>query len=600
MKRLLIIILTISLMLSLVACGDKPEKEDAPAEYVQELVCIRQQQRLYAQAIDGSEPRLIKDMQCWAYKRSGDILIAQFDDSNVYMIDLRNRTEEILFSEEVSISQLEFFDGGFIYSIYSMTEASEVYKYEYATKKSTKLFEDWSFYEYVIDGSTMFYQTSMEIDGQWEFVLIGYDIAGAKELWMQKTENASGLMFKNGNVYVWAGADNPSWNIVNTADGTLTKTTDIGYEPNRTSLVYSGSKASLIQRYDMDPETQTGQWNAYIMRDGESSETDLIEGFDYLYCVDSEGDLGLIRSYLNLSTSIFDEEVYTSAGKYYFFNGEDGTYTELTAKDNIQKMFADVKFPVFDCSTARKPVVSSVYRLFCTDAGNEGNAPVCNTTHLAWLAIADGTSDIALLAAPTDEEKAYLKEKNVSVDMKLYGGDGLVFIANKACGVSDLSLDDIKAIYSGEITNWKELGGVDHEITVLYRDDQSGSQRLFERLVWNNENIPDFASLGFMQSDFMSDIVWDCVNFPYAVGYSIMTYLNDVFAEDSLLCFTIDGVEAVPENISNGSYLFGTKGYVVIRSDEPEGSGARILYDWFGSKMSDEILTYNGITPLHE
>ena len=184
--------------------------------------------------------------------------------------------------------------------------------------------------------------------------------------------------------------------------------------------------------------------------------------------------------------------------------------------------------------------------------------------------------------------------------MKLYGGDGLVFIGNSACGVTDLTLDQVCAIFRGEITNWSELGGADHAIRVLYRDDQSGSQRLFEKMVFKGEDVPDYEALGFERLDEMSTLVSACLDDPYAIGYSIMTYLNDVYSNEALLAFSLNGYSATPENVRTGDYPLGTKGYVVIRSDEPEDSPARRLYNWFGSPLSDTFLTSCGITPLSE
>ena len=87
---------------------------------------------------------------------------------------------------------------------------------------------------------------------------------------------------------------------------------------------------------------------------------------------------------------------------------------------------------MIDSSTARKPLTAThCYRFFCLDTGYGGAEPLCSTTHGAWLNIADKKADIALLAAPTDEEKAYLAERGVEVEMKLYGGDGLVFIGEQ-------------------------------------------------------------------------------------------------------------------------------------------------------------------------
>ena len=291
---------------------------------------------------------------------------------------------------------------------------------------------------------------------------------------------------------------------------------------------------------------------------------------------------------------------WTNTTTYIVLDMESAKLYIVDLNGLYSELFADGDFPVMDSSTARKPLVQNIYRFFCLDTGYGGAEPLCSTTHGAWLNIADKKADIALLAAPTDEEKAYLAERGVEVEMKLYGGDGLVFIGNSACGVTDLTLDQVRAIFRGEITNWSELGGADHAIRVLYRDDQSGSQRLFEKMVFKGEDVPDYEALGFERLDEMNTLVSACLDDPYAIGYSIMTYLNDVYSNEALLAFSLIGYSATPENVRTGDYPLGTKGYVVIRSDEPEDSPARRLYNWFGSPLSDTFLTSCGITPLSE
>ena len=86
---------------------------------------------------------------------------------------------------------------------------------------------------------------------------------------------------------------------------------------------------------------------------------------------------------------------------------------------------------------------------------------------------------------------------------------------------------------------------------------------------------------------------------PYSIGYSIMTYLDDVYENEQLKVFAVDGVVPSVDTVKDGSYPYHTQGFVVIRSDEPKSSPARRLFDWFGSPVSDEILIANGITPLH-
>lgn len=100
--------------------------------------------------------------------------------------------------------------------------------------------------------------------------------------------------------------------------------------------------------------------------------------------------------------------------------------------------------------------------------------------------------------------------------------------------------------------------------------------------------------------DEMSTIVNICQNDPYAIGYTIMTYLSDVYANEGVRVFSIGGVTPQVSTIKDQSYPYNTRGYVVIRRDEEEDSPARRLYNWFGSPASAELLTQNSITPLSD
>lgn len=254
-------------------------------------------------------------------------------------------------------------------------------------------------------------------------------------------------------------------------------------------------------------------------------------------------------------------EHYAQPCTYHYLDGETGAITPLSAADTEGQLFAQGDFPILDSSTARKPVTTALYNLFVKNYGYTGSEPLCSTTHNAWLNIADRKADLALLAAPTQEEQDYLTQKGVEVEMKLYGGDGLVFIGNKANPVTDLTHEQLIAIYRGEITNWSQLGGPDHAISVYYRDDQSGSQRLFEKLVFKGLDIPAFQDMGFYLMDEMSTIVNICLEDPYAIGYSIMTYLDDVYAEEDLKVFSVNGVTPSAETVKDKSYPYHTQGY---------------------------------------
>lgn len=290
-------------------------------------------------------------------------------------------------------------------------------------------------------------------------------------------------------------------------------------------------------------------------------------------------------------------ENYAIQVDFYLLDAS-GKIEQIEIKGESSRLFPNGDFPLIDSSTARKPVTAALYSLFVVGYNYEGQEPICSTTHGAWLNIADRKADLAFLAAPTEEEKAYLAEKNVEVEMKLYGGDGLVFIANAGNPVVDLTHEQILGIYTGKITNWKEVGGPDHPITVCYRDPQSGSQRLFESIVFKGVEKPDYEALGFAIEEEMSSIVNMVAYDPWAVGYSIMTYLDSVYENEEVKILTVDGVAPSPQTVADSSYRYHTKGYIVIRADEPANSPARRLFDWFGCPLSDALLESCSVTPL--
>jgi len=612
MKKFLAFLLALVLCLSLCACGKQEQQSATPTDTepenkteAAEYFCgTREGSRLYAVPLDGSEPKLLLDEYCNNYQRVGNTVVASFGDDTVRRIDIKTGKDETLFTfDEYIPDRIGQYSAGFIYIQYSMTDGSSIYKYDNAAGKTQKLFDDGNFWNYVIVSDVLYYPTYNDVNGEWTAQLVAYDLNTNAELWRVETLNCGAILEHNGVIYLNEGETTYRWFTVNPENGSRTTTEDIPADVSGYDVRFIGSGGVLVDKYE-DPVNgqEWGQWWPYfVTKQSENRLKFPMEEGCIATLLDQEGDLCLLQtSGQGKSYTAFGEMSWWYPTTWILFNGDDGSFKELNVLDETQKMFADGDFPVFDCSTARKPVVQSIYELFCVETGIGGASPVCNTTHGAWTAMADKTSDIALLAAPTEEEQAYLKEKGVEVEMKLYGGDGLVFIGNKKTGVENLTLDQIRDIYRGVITNWSQLGGVDHEIRVLYRDDQSGSQRLFENLVWKDLPVPDFEAMGFDREDEMSTIVDECLYDPYTIGYSIMTYLNDVYGEEDLQCFSIEGVSAKPESVQSGEYPLGTRGYVVIRADEPENSGARRLYNWFGSKLCDQILGWNSITPLSE
>ena len=264
------------------------------------------------------------------------------------------------------------------------------------------------------------------------------------------------------------------------------------------------------------------------------------------------------------------------------------------------------KLPQIDCSTARIPITEAIYELFTDTYGHTGPEPLCSKTHGAWLNLADGKADILFLVAPTEDELSYFAERDVDIEMKVYGYDGLVFIGNESNPVQNLTTRQIRDIYSGKIDNWMHVGGENADIAVYIRNKESGSQRLFESLVWDGYDMPNFSSMNFSEDEInpavtqretvmyeMGEITESVLLNQYSIGFNIMSYIDNAFKNSTLKLFSVNGYMPTTENFVSGGYPYLTTSYVAIRADEAAGSPARKLYDWVGSEESRALISKN-------
>ncbi len=252
-------------------------------------------------------------------------------------------------------------------------------------------------------------------------------------------------------------------------------------------------------------------------------------------------------------------------------------------------------FPQLDSSTARKEMVASIYNDLVINGQMEGPEPLCSKTHEAICNLIDGKVDVVFALLPTEEEQKYMNEKGVDLKARCYAYDALMILGNSQNPVENLSSDQLRDIYRRKITNWKEVGGPDAEISIFVRDSQSGSQRMFESLVWEGQNdAPNFqdGTYNDMEVDEMGEIInlveWD----ENAIGFSFLTFVDEEFSSSkNLKSFAIDGISPTKENIANESYPFISTAWMLMRADARLYSPAQWLFDWFVGENAEKFIT---------
>lgn len=258
-----------------------------------------------------------------------------------------------------------------------------------------------------------------------------------------------------------------------------------------------------------------------------------------------------------------------------------------------------------DGSTACIPLAEAVCEAYSGLDKESARASVeFHTTSYAYDSILRSKSDgisLIFVTPPSASEALSATNEGVKYDYVPIARDALVMINNAENEVSGLSLSQIQGIYSGEITNWSEVGGNDAPILAYQRSRNSGSQTLFEGLVMRDMELvrPSYdmriGTMGFLVYQIIS---YD--NGPDALGYSMYYYVNNMYGSERLRMLTVDGIAPNYETIANGEYPFCTYYYAVLPSDLPADSWQRSLVKWLVSEEGQRVVANAGYVPLYK
>ncbi|MBQ8963307.1 MAG: WG repeat-containing protein [Clostridia bacterium] len=256
---------------------------------------------------------------------------------------------------------------------------------------------------------------------------------------------------------------------------------------------------------------------------------------------------------------------------------------------------ATALFPVYAAfCQAVYPKATRYTRLVDNEVNTEALI-TCTKTNRAYERLIQGDADIIFVAQPSDEELDMAAEEGVEFDMIPIGREAFVFIVNKDNPLDSITVDQIKGVYSGQITDWSQLGvqGIG-PIVAYQRPKNSGSQTALKALMGDTPLRE--APKGVVAWD-MGDIL-DTVeyrNLPNAIGYSFRFFCTDMMGSEVKL-LAVDGVEPTEANIRNGSYPITSTVYA-IRLKGNDNPNVVALLDWIKSPQGMELVEKSGYTP---
>jgi len=272
-------------------------------------------------------------------------------------------------------------------------------------------------------------------------------------------------------------------------------------------------------------------------------------------------------------------------------------YTPPTFRYEGPKMsLAD--FPKLDGSTATIPLAVALmqYATGCTKAQAEA-AISFSTTDYSYYALKEGRADLLLVYEAADAVKDEL-DFDSNLDLFPIGLDGLVFIVNADNPVNTLTTSQIQGIYSGVITNWKEVGGEDKEIVAFQRPELSGSQTMMTKLVMGDIPMTKQPSK-FIPRD-MGDLIEAIVeyeNTANVIGFSVYYYAQNMYALPGLKFIAVDGAPPNEWSIAAREYPHINEFFGVLSKAPAEN--AQQLLDYLLTDNGQELLAFCGYVPIN-
>ena len=199
-------------------------------------------------------------------------------------------------------------------------------------------------------------------------------------------------------------------------------------------------------------------------------------------------------------------------------------------------------------------------------------------------AVSEGRCDIGLSSRA-------LKDSEVASGLvgTVLAYDGIAMIVNPANTVEDLDIETIAKIYTGEITNWSEVGGADAEIVLVGREAGSGTRNGFEELTETVDKCKyrqELTSTG--------DVITAVAQNPDAIGYASLASVKD-----SVKALKVAGVTPTEETVKDGTYLIQRPFVLVTKEGVALSPVAQAFFDYATKGQANDIITASGVVPAN-
>lgn len=299
------------------------------------------------------------------------------------------------------------------------------------------------------------------------------------------------------------------------------------------------------------------------------------------------------------STDFTDYTVYSEHSKLVSLDHESefmiGNEADMPVMDG-----AEACYPVYAA------VAKAVYRnidviesdALQTDAQyTNGKIVTFTNTVRGFIRLLYGEVDLLYGARPSKDQFAQAAYEKIDLTVTPIGREGFVFFVEQDNPIDNLTSDQVRAIYHGEITNWSEVGGKDQPIKAFQRPQNSGSQAMMEYFMGN---VSLMEPNTYEIVDAMAGVIDEVAQYADergAMGYSFRYFVEGLRQEKNVKLLSIDGIAPTVENIESGSYPLSVDLCLITRTNDPNQNVQRMI-DFMLSPDGQEIVRCTGYAGL--
>ena len=239
------------------------------------------------------------------------------------------------------------------------------------------------------------------------------------------------------------------------------------------------------------------------------------------------------------------------------------------------------------------------------DNTSEGYGSVtCSGTVNAYERLITGRTDLIFAAAPSQEQLEMARRAAKELHLTPIGREAFVFFVNSRNPVEGLTVEQIQGIYTGQITNWNQVGGKNQPIRPFQRLENSGSQSALLRLM---DGLPLIEPEKEDRVGGMGGIIQQVAsyrNYKNSIGFSFRFYASEMAANDQIRLLALDGVSPTKESIRDGSYPIADSFFAItaapIGAPDPRESNPNLnaFLDWILSEQGQQIVEDSGYVSI--